>query len=101
MPRSASLRRASLLALLALAACAAPAVAPPTSPASPAPSAQPGVAGATAAYFPPPGDGWQRRRPADVGMDSIALAAAVAHARASEIGWHADMSVQVTRNFPN
>ena len=98
MHRSVPLRRlAPLAALVALAACAAPATTPS---ASPAPSAAP-AADSRAAYFPPPGDGWQRRRPADVGMDSIALAAAVAHARANEIAWLPDMSVQVTRNFPN
>ena len=84
---------ALLGALLAAAGCA-PVTTPP--PAPPAPAA---VARA-AAYVPPAGDRWERRRAADVGMDSVALAAAVAHARAHEIDWLRDMAVQVTRNFP-
>src|SRR5688572_14078852 len=95
--------------VLATARCApAPAPASPTPAASPtaSPTASPAAApaaspAAPALYFPEPGDRWQRRRAADVGMDSAALAAAVAHARASEIGWLRDMAVQVTRNFPN
>src|SRR5688500_15011177 len=91
--------------VLATARCApAPAPASPTPAASPtaSPAAAPAASpAAPALYFPEPGDRWQRRRAADVGMDSAALAAAVAHARASEIGWLRDMAVQVTRNFPN
>lgn len=37
-----------------------------------------------APYFPPPGDAWERRSPGAAGMDSVALAAAVAHAVANE-----------------
>lgn len=104
MHRSVPLRRlAPLAALLALAACATSAASPSASPgqATPATVATSGGTWSRSAYFPAPGDAWERRRAADVGMDSIALAAAVAHAQANEIGWHPDMSVQVTRNFPN
>lgn len=38
----------------------------------------------TDSYFPPPGDAWEHRSPAAVGMDSVALAEAVAHAVANE-----------------
>ncbi len=51
-----------------------------------------------AAYYPPAGDGWARRSPAALGMDSTALAAAVALAESSEIGWLRDMRAQVERN---
>ncbi|HEX9704331.1 MAG TPA: serine hydrolase [Gemmatimonadales bacterium] len=37
-----------------------------------------------AAYFPPPGDAWERRAPAALGLDSIALTHAVAFAVANE-----------------
>ncbi len=36
------------------------------------------------AYFPGPGDDWERRRPAEVGMDSAVLAAAVRFAIENE-----------------
>lgn len=57
-------------------------------------------AGALAAqtYFPPPGDGWERRSPAAVGMDSARLAEAVAFARGNQIPWLADMRLQLLRN---
>ena len=55
-----------------------------------------GAAGAqTARYFPPPGDAWERRAPAAVGMDSAAVAAAVAFALANEINWSLDMAEQL------
>ncbi|HJU73915.1 MAG TPA: serine hydrolase [Gemmatimonadaceae bacterium] len=60
--------------------------------------------GQTAAtYYPGPGSAWQRKRPADVGMDSTALAAAVAFAQKNEIGFLKDMAAQVreqTKNEP-
>jgi CubicO group peptidase (beta-lactamase class C family) len=84
--------RVACLALLLAAACAPAA-------SSPAVVAPPVTAAAPAPYVPPPGDGWARRRPAEVGMDSARLAAAVAHAQASEIDWLRDMSLQVPRNF--
>jgi len=56
-----------------------------------------------ATYYPGPGAAWQRKRPADVGMDSTALAAAVAFAQKNEIGFLKDMAAQVreqTKNEP-
>ena len=56
-----------------------------------------------AQYFPGPGSAWQKKRPADVGMDSTALAAAVAFAQSNEIGFLKDMAAQVkeqTKNEP-
>jgi CubicO group peptidase (beta-lactamase class C family) len=56
-----------------------------------------------ATYFPAAGDAWQRRRPAEVGMDSAALAAAVAFAQSREINFLKDMAAQVreqTKNEP-
>jgi CubicO group peptidase (beta-lactamase class C family) len=49
-------------------------------------------------YFPAPGDAWASRRPADVGLDSAALASAVAFAQASEISWSMDMKEQLAKN---
>lgn len=47
--------------------------------------AQRGARGPTAAvYYPPAGDAWERRSPAQVGIDSAKLAAAIAFAKASE-----------------
>jgi CubicO group peptidase (beta-lactamase class C family) len=51
-----------------------------------------------AAYYPGPGAQWERRRAAEVGMDSARLAQAVAFAQANEIGWSRDMRAQVERN---
>jgi CubicO group peptidase (beta-lactamase class C family) len=65
------------------------------------PTASPAVASAaamSARYFPPPGDAWERRSPAAVGMDSARLASAVELALASEIPWLRDMRAQVARN---
>jgi CubicO group peptidase (beta-lactamase class C family) len=56
------------------------------------------TASPTAAYYPDPGDAWQQRRPAQVGMDSAALAAAQAVAQSSEIGWSLDMKTQLATN---
>lgn len=78
--------RASLLTCTALlAACSRTAV--------PAP-----VGADSRVYFPAPGDAWERRRPADLGLDSTALAAAVTFAQASEIDWSMDMKEQLARN---
>jgi len=46
-------------------------------------------------YYPEPGAAWQRKRPADVGADSAALAQAVAFARAHEIRIRRDMAAYV------
>src|SRR5688500_13498654 len=83
--------RCSALVLPALlaGACAAR---PTTSPALASASAT------SARYFPPPGDAWERRSPAAVGMDSARLASAVELALASEIPWLRDMQAQVARN---
>ena len=51
-----------------------------------------------AEYVPAPGDGWQRRRPQALGIDSAKLADAVAFAQANEIGWSKDMAAQLREN---
>jgi CubicO group peptidase (beta-lactamase class C family) len=48
-------------------------------------------------YVPPRGD-WAHRRPAEVGMDSVRLAAAAAFAQAHENGFKRDMHAQVAEN---
>jgi CubicO group peptidase (beta-lactamase class C family) len=56
-----------------------------------------------ATYYPGAGAAWQRKRPAEVGMDSAALAAAVGFAQQNEIGFLKDMAAQVreqTKNEP-
>ncbi len=61
------------------------------------------VAQTAATYYPGAGAAWQRKRPADVGMDSAALAAAVSFAQSKEIGFLKDMAAQVreqTKNEP-
>ena len=64
----------------------------------PGTTAAPGSAPPVAAYYPDPGDGWIRRRPAELGMDSAALAAAQTFAEQSEIGWSLDMKAQLATN---
>ncbi|MEO8434181.1 MAG: serine hydrolase [Pyrinomonadaceae bacterium] len=49
----------------------------------------------TATYYPASGDGWQLRRPEDVGMDSALLAQAVAYAKTQSSTIPADFSTQV------
>jgi len=62
-------------------------------------SPQPAIdAPATAAYYPGPGDAWLRMRPSAAGLDSAALARAVAFAQASEINFSLDMKEQLARN---
>jgi CubicO group peptidase (beta-lactamase class C family) len=46
-------------------------------------------------YYPGPGDGWQRRRPEDVGMDGALLEQAVAYAKTQASTIPADFSTQV------
>jgi Beta-lactamase len=46
-------------------------------------------------YYPAPGDGWQRRRPEDVGMNSVLLEQAVAYAKTQGSTIPADFSTQV------
>jgi CubicO group peptidase (beta-lactamase class C family) len=52
----------------------------------------------SARYFPLPGEAWERRAPVAVGMDSAAVAAAVAFAQANEINWSLDMAGQLRTN---
>lgn len=76
--------------LLLLGACAAPP--PVATPPAPAPAAAPAAElPVAAAYVPPPGDDWARRSPAEAGMDSAALAAAVAFAVEHETPWPTDL----------
>jgi len=49
----------------------------------------------TSAYYPPPGDAWQRRKPEEVGLDSALLDQAVAYARTQAGTMPADFSTQV------
>ncbi len=51
--------------------------------------------GQPAVYYPAPGDGWQRRRPEDVGMDSALLEQAVAYAKTQASTIPPDFSTQV------
>ena len=77
MPRSlVRSRRAGGLAATLVWCLAAPAVA--QRPAGTARDPR------TTAYFPAPGDGWERRSPSAVGMDSVRLAEAIAFHRANE-----------------
>jgi CubicO group peptidase (beta-lactamase class C family) len=64
----------------------------------PGTTASPGTAPPVAAYYPDPGDAWIHRRPAELGMDSAALATAQAFAERSEIGWSLDMKTQLATN---
>lgn len=47
------------------------------------------------AYYPAPGDGWERRRPEEVGMDSALLDQAVAYAKTQASTIPPDFSTQV------
>src|SRR5262245_58108287 len=47
------------------------------------------------AYYPAPGDAWQRRKPEDAGMDSAALNAAVSFAQTQAGNMPKDFSTQV------
>lgn len=78
---------ALVIALLPLCVAAPHTVAPPTSrEASASPSR---------VYYPPPGDAWKRRQPADVGMDPALLEKAVAFAKTQETTVPRDFSTQV------
>lgn len=52
-------------------------------------------------YYPEPGALWKAKRPAEVGMDSAALARAVAFAQSKEIVLLRDMAAQVRENVKN
>jgi CubicO group peptidase (beta-lactamase class C family) len=85
-------------ATVALAAACAHS-APPTSTAPAAATAVASAAdSATGVYYPAPGDGWLTARPSEAGLDSVALAAAVSYAQASEIAWSLDMKEQLATN---
>jgi CubicO group peptidase (beta-lactamase class C family) len=49
-------------------------------------------------YYPAPGEAWTSRRPAEAGLDSAAVASALAFAQASEINWSMDMKEQLAKN---
>ncbi|MGH9900077.1 MAG: serine hydrolase domain-containing protein [Pyrinomonadaceae bacterium] len=49
----------------------------------------------SAVYYPSPGDGWQRKEPAEVGMDPALLAEAVSYARTHETQIPKDFSTQI------
>ena len=74
-------------AILVAAACGGSAASPAAGTASP-----------RAAYYPEPGEAWVRRRPAELGLDSTALAEAQAFAQSSEIAWSPDMKTQLATN---
>src|SRR5688572_6826352 len=74
---------------LTLAACVA------VRPATAQSGAVPRAAATVSAYYPERGNAWQRRRPADAGMDSAAVGAAVSFAQTNEIGWSRDMAEQM------
>ncbi len=61
-------------------------------------AALPAALAAQSAYVPGARDQWDRRRPAEVGMDSARLDSAVQLALAREIGWLRDLAQQVGRN---
>ncbi|MFN2452785.1 MAG: serine hydrolase domain-containing protein [Pyrinomonadaceae bacterium] len=46
-------------------------------------------------YYPAPGDGWQRKRPEEAGMDSVLLEQAVAFAKTQESKIPRDFSTQI------
>lgn len=49
-------------------------------------------------YTPAADDQWIHRRPAEAGLDSTALAAAVAFAQLADIGWPTNLVEQITKN---
>ncbi len=62
---------------------------------APIPQRATGVQSRASVYYPPHGSVWQRRRPAEVGMDGDVLAAAVAFAASQESKVPRDFSTQV------
>ena len=84
---------------LLAAACAQP-PAPGATPPAPQPAATPAAAPAVSpsgVYFPGPAEAWTRIRPDAAGMDSSALATAVALAQAHEINWPLDLQEQLAK----
>jgi CubicO group peptidase (beta-lactamase class C family) len=53
---------------------------------------------AEARYFPDAGDGWERRLPAELGMDADRLQEAAAFADANETSWPRDLGAAIRRN---
>jgi CubicO group peptidase (beta-lactamase class C family) len=84
-------RSHSWLAVVALALAVAPLL--------PAAAQRTRQTSAAQAYVPPPGDAWARRAPAQVGMDSARLAAAVAFAIARESAAPRDLEQAHYRTF--
>lgn len=62
-------------------------------------AAQEGPRQAAGAYVPGPGDDWERRRPAEVGLDSAALAEAVRFAIDHETDAPRDLEMNHAMNF--
>src|SRR4051794_29321901 len=50
------------------------------------------------AYFPGPGDQWERRTPAQVGLDAAGLDAAAQFATDHETAWSRDIRTTLTEN---
>ena len=61
--------------------------------------ASPNSTGTAHDYFPPPGDAWERRNPALVGMDSAGLAAAISYANEHETTMPDDPGVYLRQRF--
>jgi CubicO group peptidase (beta-lactamase class C family) len=54
--------------------------------------------GSTSHYYPGPGDAWEHREPAALGMDAERLAAAASFADANETSWPRDLREAIQRN---
>ena len=52
-------------------------------------------------YFPAPGDRWETRVPAAVGLDPDRVAKAVAFAQRHEIAWSRDLRAQIAKDVAN
>jgi len=50
-------------------------------------------------YFPPPHPEWERRNPADAGLDPEAIAAASRHAAGHETAWSRDLAHMIANDF--
>ncbi|MDQ4080382.1 MAG: serine hydrolase [Gemmatimonadota bacterium] len=59
----------------------------------------PAAGGAQTAYYPGPGSEWERRAPAQVGLDARALEAAIAFAKASETKGPRDLEAAHYQSF--
>ncbi len=93
------MKRQVFVSFVALALVGAVSVAGQTDrPQAPARGARLAVSAQAAPYFPPRGD-WQRRAPADVGMDPVALQQAVAFAVANENPATKDLALDLELTF--